>query len=144
MKKTQNTIFYSIERTIKKYRHYSITKINEVVPNITLDQSMLLKELLDKPDATQTDLSTFLFKDSASVSRMIELLVRKKLLKRKINRQNRRRNILVVNKEGIDMMDAITEVVKKNRKAALKGISAEELDSCRATLDKIFNNLRIV
>ena len=105
---------------------------------------MLLKELLDKPDATQTDLSTFLFKDSASVSRMIELLVRKKLLKRKINRQNRRRNILVVNKEGIDMMDAITEVVKKNRKAALKGISAEELDSCRATLDKIFNNLRIV
>ena len=142
MKKTPNTIFYSIERTIKKYRHYSISEINEVVPNITLDQSMLLKQLIDKPDSIQSDLGSFLFKDLASVSRMIELLVKKKLLKRMPDERNRRRNILVINKEGIEMMEEITRIVKMNRKAALKGIRSDELQSCKETLDKIFNNLK--
>jgi len=141
MKKTKDTILYSIERTIKKYRQYAANKINEVVPGITLDQSMLLKKIIDEPDISQTEIGVFLFKDLASVSRIVELLVKKNLIERIPDKNNRRRNKLTANKKGIEVIDQITKIVKKNRKTALQGISQEELMSCQKTLDKIFNNL---
>ncbi len=141
MKKAQHTIFYAIERTIKQYRKYAITQINQQYPNITLDQSMLLRKLLENPEASQTELGNFLFKDVASISRMINLLVKKKLVERKAVKNNRRQNKLSVNQEGIDMMDNIKEIVKDNRHKALVGISKEELEACKQTLDKIYNNL---
>jgi len=141
MQKTEYTIFYSIERTIKKYRQYAVSEINKIIPYVTLDQSMLLKKIIDDPDITQTELGTFLFKDLASVSRIVELLVKKQLIKRVPNKENRRQNKLLAQKKGIEIMEQITEVVRQNRQVAIKGISQEELISCKQTLDKIFNNL---
>jgi len=141
MIRAEDTIFYSIERTIKAYRKLAQSKIKQVDPSISVDQSWMIKELLDNPDSSQVDLANLLFKDVASITRMMELMVKKGFVHRRVNPENRRRNLLEVSKKGKRVVDKISPATIKNRENALKGISKKELKACRAVLDKIFNNL---
>jgi len=70
-----HTIFYSIEKAIKSYRKLAQKRISEVVPDITLDQALLLLLIEDQPKLSQVKLAGLLFKDYASMTRMIVLLI---------------------------------------------------------------------
>ncbi len=141
MLKAEETIFYSIESTIKTYRKFAQLEIRKVNSKITLDQSMLLKKLIEQPDITQMDLAKLIFKDFASVTRMIDLLVKNGFITREVNPNNRRRNTIKVTKETILMMDKITEIVKYNREIALHKINNKEINFCQRILEKIKNNI---
>jgi len=141
MLKAEETIFYSIESTIKKYRKFAQMEIKKINPKLTLDQSMVLKKLIEEPDITQMELSNLIFKDYASVTRMIDLLVKNEFITRQINPVNRRRNTIEVTNKTRTMMKKITKVVLNNRSLALKNVSQKNLEQCRITLEKIKKNI---
>lgn len=142
MVKTENTIFYSIESTIKAYRKLAQGEIKKVNSKLTLDQSMVLKKLIEEPDITQMELSNLIFKDYASVTRMIELLVKNGFITREVDPANRRRNKISVTEATRKMMDKITIAVKSNRKLALNNILQKDLEQCRITLENIKKNIK--
>lgn len=141
MLKAEETIFYSIESTIKTYRKFAQTEIRKINSKLTLDQSMVLKKLIEEPNITQMELADLIFKDYASVTRMIDLLVKNQFITRKVNLANRRRNKIEVTHKTREMMKKITIAVKKNRNIALKKIRQKDLEQCRVVLENIKKNI---
>lgn len=137
---SQQTIFYGIENTIKKYRKFAQHNISNVVTDITLDQIMILSILDSEPDISQKDIALILFKDYASVTRMIELLVKKDYLERKIHQQDRRMFNLQITDKGYKTLVKLKPIILKNRSNALNGLSDEQIEQFKITLNQISKN----
>ncbi len=135
-----NTIFYQIERAIKQYRTMAQRNLNELNIKVTINQILLMIQIRDKPDISQVDLSKLLFKDVASIARMIEILVQKKFIEREENSFDRRKNYLKITNKGKKLMNAAIPIISKNRETAQKDISEEEIKTLFRILNKINKN----
>lgn len=141
MENIENVIFYSIDKAIKSYRQYAQKQIKEAGLSVTVDQWLILKNLQENPQINQQELSRKVFKDNASVTRIIELLVKSNLVKREINEEDRRRNYLSVTEEGDKILAQVQPIILKNRAKALAGIDTKELQVMRKNLQQIINNV---
>lgn len=142
-KNPTGTVLYTIEHAIKEYRKLCQKNISKVVKDITIDQCLVLI-ILDKEDKiSQNVLANLLFKDNASVTRMIELMVKKEYLLRTINIQDRRKFNLEITEKGKKTLKLITPMVHINRQTALNGLSLEEINLLDKTLSKIIANCKI-
>lgn len=134
------TIFYQIERAIKQYRTMAQRNLNELNIKVTINQILLMIQISDKPDISQVDLSKLLFKDVASIARMIEILVQKKFIEREENSSDRRKKHLKITNKGKKLLNAAIPIIYKNRETAQKDISEEEIKTLFRILNKINEN----
>ena len=132
--------FYLLDKAIRTYRNYSQKKIKENGLNITVDQWLIMKVLFENPNIPQIELAKRVFKDNASITRIIELLVKAKYLDRKTNPKDRRTSILRVTATGEQIIYRVQDLVLQNRKNAQAGISIEDLENLNRTLQKIILN----
>jgi len=135
-------LFYTLENTVKSYRQYAQRIITANGFNITIDQWLLLKTILENPEQTQHQIAETIFKDHASVTRMIELLVQKKYLERNAYLNDRRRFKVTVSQEATDMLKSIQPLIEQNRSVALAGISQDQSKELRQILHTIINNCK--
>ena len=136
----KETIFYAIENTIKTYRKFAQKQISNEVNGITVDQMLVLTALEANPDIAQNEMAALLFKDIASITRMIELLVKNDYITRAINQEDRRKFVLNISVKGHKTLKKLKPVILKNRTDALRGISESEVSQMFTTLNKIINN----
>ena len=68
--------FYHLDKAIKTYRQFAQEKLKENGFDITIDQWLVLKAVSENQDINHNDLADAVFKDKASVTRIIELLVK--------------------------------------------------------------------
>ena len=139
IKNPTGTVLYSIEQAIKEYRKISQKNISKIVKDITVDQCLILMILHKDATIYQNELANLIFKDKASVTRMIELMVKKEYLIRTIDTEDRRKFNLEVTEKGKKTLELITPVIKLNRETALHGLSLEEI----ALLDKMLSKIII-
>ncbi len=137
-----NTIFYIIEQTIKEYRKFSQKNISEEIGTITIDQGLILLFLNNRPELTQKEIAGLIFRENASVTRMIDSLVKKKFLKRSVNKNDRRRHILEITPEGEGILASLSSIIMSNRKKAIEGVTQKELNQLTITLHKIISNCK--
>ncbi|ESU22059.1 regulatory protein MarR [Flavobacterium cauense R2A-7] len=142
MEKLNNIIFYNIDHSIRLYRMYAQKKLREHGFKITIDQWLVIKCILENPTITQHELSELVFKDNASVTRIIDLLIKANYLEKEINPDDRRKFILQVTKSGEEIIKNVQEIILQNRNKALKGIDAKELEIADAVLRKIITNCK--
>lgn len=142
MENIESVIFYTLDKAIKSYRQYAQKQIKDAGFSVTIDQWLVLRNIQENPSINQQELSSKVFKDSASVTRIIELLVKSNLVKRTINGEDRRRNYLSVTREGTKVLQDVQGIILKNRAVALEGISQQELESMRRNLQKIIDNVK--
>ena len=140
MERHETINFYLLDKAIRTYRIYSQKKLREKGFKITVDQWLVIKVLLENPGISQLNLAEKAFKDNASITRIIELLVKSKYLDRKINPKDRRTSILKVTPEGEDIINKVHDLVLQNRRIAQTGITLEELENLNGTLKKIIKN----
>ncbi|GAA4765846.1 hypothetical protein GCM10023230_14350 [Flavobacterium hankyongi] len=119
---------------------YAMKQIRKSGYKITIDQWLIIKSILEKPKINQQELAKNVFKDNASVTRIIELLVKSNYLKREVDSNDRRKSVLTVTQEGKDIIEKVQNLVLDNRKVALDGVSKEELDNMNIALQKIIIN----
>ncbi len=143
MEPSESINFYLLDKAIRTYRMYSQKKLRENGYNITVDQWLVLKVLMENPGISQQEIAARAFKDSASVTRIIDLLVKFKYLNRKVNDKDRRKSILIVTVSGEAIIQQVQALVLQNRKTAQAGIQLEELETLNATLKKIIGNCQI-
>jgi len=134
------TIFHSIERTIKEYRRFSQKRLSAAVHDMTIDQGMILAFLQKYPEMTQKEIAALAFKDNASMTRMVNLMVEKQYLKRSVNSENRRRNKIELTLRGEKVLETLTPIILNNRKESLEGVTGEELLQLEKILKKITSN----
>lgn len=141
MEKLSDIIFYSIDKSIKTYRQFAQKNISKAGIEITIDQWLVLKTIEEDNSIAQKDIAVKTFKDVASITRIIELLVQKGYLSRKSKSQDRRRFELTLTDEGNDIIKKMQPYIQINRAQALKDISDEEIKNLHSTLSKIISNI---
>jgi DNA-binding MarR family transcriptional regulator len=134
------TIFYSIEKAIKAYRKFAQQKYSQIIEDLTVDQTLILQFLSRKENLSQKELAELLLKEDASITRMVESLVKKKYLVRKKDSNDRRKSILKITDKGLNSLNALEAVVISNRQKALNSITEDELAQVTTILNKIITN----
>ncbi|HMB62478.1 MAG TPA: MarR family winged helix-turn-helix transcriptional regulator [Eudoraea sp.] len=137
------TIFYSIEKAIKAYRKFAQKRIRESGKDITINQMLVLIQLSDNPDVSQVELAEFLFKDYASITRMIELMVNKGYLDRSVHRHDRRKSQLNITLNGRELVKDLSPVIRENRKQALQGLGRKEIIQLNELLNRVTLNCEL-
>ena len=140
MEKLKDIIFYNMDKAIKSYRMYAQKRLREHGFKITIDQWLIIKSILENPTITQQEIAKKVFKDNASVTRIIELLVKSEYLEREVNAEDRRKSILRVTDEGKSIIEKVQNLVLENRKNALETVTSEELEAMNISLQKIIDN----
>jgi len=128
-----------IDRTYKVVRQDLINrfKINKV--DITPEQWVILSKLSEK-DMYQTELASQSFRDKPTVSRIIDLLVKKGLVERNRDDCDGRKYHVSITDSGESLVKKATPSVEESRKLGWTNLSESEYETLIATLDKVFTN----
>ena len=142
MERLDQIFFYSLEKAIKSYRQFAQRTMLKQGFDLTIDQWLVLKSIIDNPEWTQQEIAEAAFKDFASVTRIIDLLVKKGYLTRELHSTDRRRFKLCPTPKATESLKAMVPVTSSNRETALHGISKEEARLVRQCLEKIIENCK--
>jgi DNA-binding MarR family transcriptional regulator len=137
------SFFYSLERAIKAYRQFAQARIDDSGIDITVDQWLVLRTLQESPDLTQQQVGIAVFKDFASIARIVQLLVRKRYLRRGPHPSDARRSALTLTARGLAATRALEPVILRNRRRALGGIPAADARRAQVLLDTVSTNCQL-
>ncbi|MBO6184164.1 MAG: MarR family transcriptional regulator [Chryseobacterium sp.] len=140
MEKLDSIIFYNIDKAIRAYRNYAQRQLKINGFTITIDQWLIIKSILENPGITQNEIGNLVFKDNASVTRIIDLLVKSEYIIRTVHSKDRRKTNLEITDLGKKIIQDVQKIVEQNRTIALNGISKEELQIMNKALLKISEN----
>ena len=132
---------FLIERTSKKLKQTLQRIFNEIGADLTVDQWVIIYELHKHGSLSQNQLGEKTFKDAPTVTRIIDLLTRKGLVKRKTNKQDRRKYFIDLTKKGNQTVERLLPEVVEFRKMGWKGLKKADLDSLNRILDNVFDNM---
>ncbi len=137
------TVLYTLEQAIKAYRKLCQRNISQVMDDLTVDQALALMVLERHPALSQLEIAELVFKDKASITRIIELLVKKGFVDRAIHATDRRKFELRLTPKGQDTIAALSGTIRLNQQTALAGLSEAELAQLYNTLQKIITNCAV-
>lgn len=140
MEKIDSVLFYYIEKAIKTYRQFAQKELKNAGLSITVDQWLTLNCLNENPQITQKELAVAVFKDTASITRIIELLVKAKYVKRNLNKEDRRKSNLIITELGLETITVASSVVENYRNQALKGIGIAKEEHVKKVMKTIIKN----
>jgi len=136
----RETLFYALEKSIKSYRQFAQARISDAGVHITIDQWLVLRTLQENPDVTLQQIGVMVFKDFASITRIVQLLVAKGFVRRRKHAQDGRRSALTLTSAGEKTIRALQPIIRGNRRSALRGISPAEVTRAHALLEDIVAN----
>lgn len=140
MEKLNTTFFYNLEKTVKTYRQFFQSQLRKNGFEITLDQWLVLHTIIEYPEASQNEIAERVFKDKASVTRIIELLVQNGYLTRAIHPSNRRKFQLDLTSKGKKTIEDLKDLVTQFRSIALADIPIEKIAETQRLLHAIVDN----
>lgn len=109
---------------------------------ISPEQWTVLLYLWEKDGVTQQELCNATYKDKPSMTRLINNMEHRNLVKRVPNKKDLRVNQIYLTETGKGMEMKARAVASKTLKDALKGLTREELEVSQNVLRKIFNNTK--
>ncbi len=140
MERLDDIFFYTLEKSIKTYRQFAQRAILKQGFELTIDQWLVLKAIMDNPEWNQQEIAEAAFKDFASVTRIIELLVKKEFLNRVIHPADRRRFLLTPTPKAVQHLKSMQPVTERNRKTALRDLNQDEIARVQQFLTIIIKN----
>lgn len=142
MEKLNDTFFYNLEKAVKTYRQYFQNQLKANGFDITLDQWLILNTIIENPNISQNEIAEKVFKDKASVARIIELLVQNGFLTRSMHPTNRRMFQLSITEKGKETIEKLSGLVQVFRKNAVLGISPDALEETQSIMKTIIANCK--
>ena len=140
MEQLNQSFFYTLEKAIKVYRQYFQTQLKNAGYGITVDQWLVLNMIIDFKGITQTEIAERIFKDKASITRIIDLLVINDYVTRKPHPTHGKMIQIDITAKGIDTITNLKKEVPKFRDFALRSISDNSKKEVQSVLKSIINN----
>lgn len=132
---------FLIERSGKKLKQSLQKTFNDVGADITVDQWVILYELHEHGSLSQNNLGENTYKDAPTVTRIIDLLSKKGLVRRKMCKEDRRKYYIELTDEGRASIETLLPHVVDFRKKGWKGLKKGDLEVLKEILDKVFDNM---
>jgi len=137
----QNYMFLnSLEKTQKQYKKFVNAKLNALDISISLDQWQVMDIIINHKDIKQTEIAEKTSKDTASVTRIIELLNSNGWVARQVDPENRRKHILRLSNAGEKEYRRAGEVIIKYSNAAVEGIKEKRIRKLKKMFKTISKN----
>jgi len=140
-KPLSQVILFQIDRTSKTARNYSQQEFDKVSPKVTIDQWVLLKVIEENEGASQKVIADKSVRDQASVTRTLDLLEKKGLVRRSAIPGNRRQYQIELTLSGRTFIDDNMEMVNRHRAKSLEGFSQAEIETLHSMLVRIQENM---
>lgn len=140
MENLNDTMLYTLDKCFRTYNQFAQRNVRQAGYDITIDQWLILKSLAENPSMTQNDISKIVFKDNASITRIIQLLVKAGYLVREAHPSDRRRVTLILTDSGYQVTKEVNEIAIQNRAKALKGVDAKAIEQMKKLMQQIMTN----
>ncbi len=109
--------------------------------DLTVDQWVVLDHIYPSPGISQNDLAQTTAKDAPTTTRILEILINKGWVERKAARLDRRKSMLFLTEEGIQLHEKAFPIIAAARKQAWEGLSDADFDQLVRMMDTIYGNL---
>ncbi|WPV69441.1 MarR family winged helix-turn-helix transcriptional regulator [Chitinophaga sp. LS1] len=136
-----NPSFFKLDATLKRIRNYWQKTFDIHKVDITVDQWLLIENLYKHKKITHNELAKLTSKDITTVSRIIELLVKKELVLREGSPQDRRKVFLQLTVKGADKYKEARPLVLEMRKTGWNHLTEDDFQELTRILDVIYNNV---
>lgn len=110
--------------------------------DITPEQYLILSLLYEHGELYQRQISELTYKDRPNVSRIINILENKGLVKRVNDSNGRQINKIIMTEKGKELREKIHPVSVEIRKIVTKDIAVEDLEKCLAILSQMLDNMK--
>lgn len=110
--------------------------------DISPEQLTILALLWKKDRVSQQELCNATFKDKPSMTRLIDALEKKDMVKREADEKDRRNNLVVLTPLGRATEERAFLIANDTMMHALSNVTMEELTMGQNLLKKIFNNMQ--
>ena len=138
-----NAYSFLLERTARRVKQYAQYQFNCQDFGITVDQWAILKNLNLHADLSQKELAEYCGKDQPTLTRIVDLLVRKDLVERRPNPTDRRSFVVHLTPAGKQKITDLSGHVAEIRVKAWKNLNEADFEHLKRILDTIYNNLEI-
>lgn len=132
---------FLLDRTARSVKQYAQRRFKELGFNITLDQWIVLRNLSDQDDLNQKELAELIFKDTPTLTRIIDLLCEKGLTKRKSDPDDRRSFHVGLTSAGRAKVEKLKPLVRAVRLKAWEGLTERDFNQFKRILNAICTNL---
>lgn len=130
---------FIVSRTGAKMKNYLHQKFKPL--DITTEQWGLLARLSVQTGISQKELSEKSCKDQPNITRILDKLEEKGLIRREANPEDRRGFLVFLTESGSSLREKAVTIVRATLSEALKGFSEEETVLLKTLLNRIFDNL---
>lgn len=134
------SVVFLLDRTLRQLRLSLQAHFDENKVRLSVDQWIILNETMNSGSVSHKHLADRVAKDPASVTRIVTDLEKLKFITRTQSEKDQRIFLLKVTAAGVKELRKSETSVQTYRKAALKGITKEELAPVKVLLDKLFEN----
>lgn len=124
-----------------RIKKYFFDKLQENGINITPEQFLVLDILWEKQSLSQQNIANIIQKDKNSVTKIIDSLEKKNLVRRVVDKNDRRINKIELTDEAFALEKITTEVAINFMNDVVKGVDNQELDTFVDVMRKLMNNL---
>ena len=136
-----NIVNFLLEHTVRQMRGYAQRQLDALQTGITVDQWVLLKIVEERGNISQVELAQIAHKDTASVTRTLDLLQKKDLIQRIDDEFDRRKYRIALTPQGLTFVTQHLPFVNQIRGQIVQGLSQGEIDSLKKILQKIRLNV---
>ena len=138
-----NAYSFLLERTARRVKQYAQYQFTCREFGITVDQWSILKNLKQHADLSQKELAEYCGKDQPTLTRIVDLLVRKNLVERRPNPMDRRSFVVHLTPEGEQKINTLATHVGEIRMQAWKNLNEEDFEHLKRILNTIYDNLEV-
>lgn len=136
-----NVVNFLLEQTVRQMRGYAQRQLDTLQTGITVDQWVILKIIEERKQISQVELAQVSQKDTASITRILDLLQKKDLIQRIDDEYDRRKYMISLTGEGTEFVMRNLPFINRIRGQIVQGLSQEEIQALKSILDKIRQNL---
>ncbi len=139
--KLEDVLYYLIDKTNKVARKYSQDAFVKAGFDVTVDQWLVLKKIADTEQINQVELAASLFKDTASITRILQLLAKKKLVRKEFKESDRRNLLLSLTSKGEQFYKQLLPLVRAMRIQGVYDFNEVEREQIKRLLIRMIRNL---
>ncbi|KPL59559.1 MarR family winged helix-turn-helix transcriptional regulator [Rossellomorea vietnamensis] len=134
------TIGLYTSRTVKNIIRFLTLHLKDF--DVTPEQWTVLKRLAEQDGISQKELAMRSEKDQPTLTRILDILERKKLIYKEKNSEDRRSFLIFITEKGVTAKDELSPFIENlYEDTILKGISEEELEVYKSVLSQINANM---
>lgn len=132
---------FLIERTAKRYKQYLQRIFQQHKFGITVDQWVILNHIDHEKQLFTNDLAHGVMKDPPTVTRILDLLEDRGLVRRIVDKHDRRKTILELSSKGKKLVEQVRPVVIDMRKLGWQNLDNTDYDHLERILNCIYQNV---